>query len=88
MEQCLEIADLLLRKNISYGNSAIEPVRFLSKASAEEQILVRIDDKLNRLRNQQSYAGEDTITDLVGYLILLQVLRKKAIKDAGLENGL
>jgi hypothetical protein len=88
MEQCLDIAELLLSKNISYGNSAIEPVRFLSKASAEEQILVRIDDKLNRLRNQQSYPGEDTITDLVGYLVLLQVLRKKAIKDAGLENGL
>ena len=34
------------------------------------------------------FSGEDTITDLVGYLILLQVLRKKAIKDAGLENGL
>lgn len=88
MEQCLAIAELLLKKNISYGNSAIEPVRFLSKASAEEQILVRIDDKLNRLRNQQEFRGEDTITDLVGYLILLQVLRKKAIKDAGLENGL
>ena len=88
MEQCLAIAELLLRKNISYGNSAIEPVRFLSKASAEEQILVRIDDKLNRLRNQQEFSGEDTVTDLVGYLILLQVLRKKAIKDAGLENGL
>jgi len=88
MEQCLAIAELLLRKNISYGNSAIEPVRFLSTASPEEQILVRIDDKLNRLRNQQEYRGEDTITDLVGYLILLMVLRKKEIKKAGLENGL
>ena len=88
MEECLAIAELLLKKNISYGNSAIEPVRFLSSASPEEQILVRIDDKLNRLRNQQEYGGEDTITDLVGYLILLMVLRKKDIRDAGLENGL
>ena len=72
-DQCMQIAELLLEKNIAYGNSAIEPVRIFSKASATEQILVRIDDKLNRLMRGSEYQDEDTITDLIGYLILLKV---------------
>ena len=41
---CDEIKNLLLEKNAKYGNSALDPVRIFSRASAEEQILVRIDD--------------------------------------------
>ena len=75
LDRTLKITKFLLEKNIAYGNSAIKPVRIFSKANAEEQLLVRIDDKLNRIINNQSYSGDDDVLDLVGYLILLLVLR-------------
>ena len=72
------IAEMLVAKNKAYGNSALEPVRTFSKASAEEQLLVRIDDKLSRIQRGTDYADEDTVTDLIGYLILLQIARDGA----------
>lgn len=76
-EQGLEIIQLLLDKNIAYGNSFQAPLSVFSKVSKEEQLNVRIDDKLNRLKNGSEYPGDDTVLDLVGYLILLLVLRRK-----------
>lgn len=75
LDQELEcIRDLLLEKNRAYGNSALEPVRIFSKASVEEQILVRIDDKLSRLA-RGSEAGEDVVLDLIGYLLILRMVK-------------
>ena len=67
------IADMLIEKNKSYGNSALEPVRIFSKADSIEQICVRIDDKLSRIKNGCNFANEDTINDLIGYLFLLKI---------------
>ena len=75
-DTCNEIATLLLEKNAAYGNSALEPVRIFSKASATEQLLVRLDDKLSRLA-RGSAAGEDVILDLIGYLVLLRIATKE-----------
>jgi hypothetical protein len=75
-EICDEIKELLLDKNRKYGDSAINPIRILSKSSNTEQILVRIDDKLNRIKNMQSDEDEDVITDLIGYLVLYKVAKK------------
>jgi hypothetical protein len=75
-EVCDEIKELLLDKNRKYGDSAINPIRILSKSSNTEQILVRIDDKLNRIKNMQSNEDEDVITDLIGYLVLYKVAKK------------
>jgi hypothetical protein len=50
-------------------------VRIFSKADPEEQIRVRIDDKLSRLARGHD-AGEDVILDLLGYLILLRIARR------------
>lgn len=72
----IDIITLLLKKNISYGNSAIDPLRLFSNASTEEQIYVRLDDKLSRLKNNQSFPGDNDIDDLIGYLILLKVARR------------
>ncbi len=77
LEAGIDILTLLLKKNISYGNSAVEPLRLFSNASVEEQILVRVDDKLSRLKNNQAYPGDNDIDDLIGYLILLKVVRRK-----------
>ena len=74
---CDEIKEMLLAKNRKYGNSALEPVRIFSKASAAEQILVRLDDKLSRLRSQQADEDEDVISDLIGYLILLKISQRQ-----------
>lgn len=75
--ECDALRDMLLAKNEAYGNSALEPLRVFSQASAEEQILVRIDDKLSRVA-RGSAAGEDAILDLLGYLVLLRIARKAA----------
>jgi hypothetical protein len=69
------IETMLLAKNKAYGDSALNPLRLFSKASSEEQILVRIDDKLSRI-SRGSAAGEDVIDDLIGYLVLLKIARR------------
>ena len=76
---CDDIKELLLYKNRKYGNSALEPIRVFSKADDVEQILVRIDDKLNRIQQGAGLIGddEDVITDLIGYLVLLKLSLKK-----------
>lgn len=74
--ECLDTAEMLIGKNISYGNSALEPIRIFSKADSKEQIRVRIDDKLNRIQNDQAFPGDNDIDDLIGYLILLKIANK------------
>lgn len=73
--KCDAVKNLLLEKNRKYGDSALEPVRTFSQATAVEQILVRIDDKLSRISRGTGLVGddEDVIQDLIGYLILLQI---------------
>ena len=74
-KKCDELKELLIEKNRKYGDSALNPCRVFSKASSVEQILVRIDDKLNRIKNRQSDEDEDVIMDLAGYLILLMIAK-------------
>jgi hypothetical protein len=73
--ECDRIQALLLSKNKAYGNSIFEPVRFFSHADPIEQIKVRIDDKLARIARGEE-AGEDTVDDLIGYLILYNCARR------------
>jgi len=81
---CDEIKKILINKNKAYGNSVFEPVKIFSKTNTEEQINVRIDDKLSRLMKGSEYQGEDTETDLIGYLILKKVLKR--YKEINNEN--
>ena len=57
-------------------NSALDPICCFSKASALEKIKVRIDDKLSRIKRGSEYAGDDTVNDLIGYLILLKMAQE------------
>ncbi len=75
-ETCDSIKAMLLEKNRKYGNSALEPMRVFSSCDAVEQIKVRMDDKLSRIRNQQSDEDEDVWRDLAGYMILLLVAKE------------
>ena len=69
-----EIRDLLIAKNIKYGNSALEPLGVFSQLSAKEGLLVRIDDKLKRIKNGSlDRDDEDVVNDLIGYLVLLKI---------------
>ena len=73
VDACNEIKSMLITKNRKYGNSVMEPVRIFSKADNIEQICVRIDDKLARIQSNQTDDDEDTLNDLIGYLILLKI---------------
>lgn len=70
---CDSLKAMLIAKNESYGNSALEPVRIFSKADNVEQIRVRIDDKLSRIAKGQAYPGDNDIDDLLGYFVLLKI---------------
>jgi len=74
-EVCDDIKELLIHKNRKYGNSALKPNRIFSKCSATEQLLVRIDDKLNRIMKGAGLLAndEDVVNDLIGYLVLLKI---------------
>jgi hypothetical protein len=75
-EALAEIEAILLEKNKAYGDSALNPVRIFSKADTVEQLLVRIDDKLSRVARGSEIVGDDTVLDLIGYLVLLRVARR------------
>jgi hypothetical protein len=79
---CEDIKTMLLAKNEKYGNSALEPKRIFSQSSSTEQIMVRIDDKLSRIATTKALGGpdEDTLSDLIGYLILLKVAARDKIE--------
>lgn len=71
--ECSAVAEMLKSKNQAYGNSALDPLRVFSQADAVEQIRVRIDDKLSRIKRGRGEEQEDVICDLLGYLILLRI---------------
>jgi hypothetical protein len=76
---CHSIAQMLVEKNIAYGDSALDPVRIFSKADPAEQLRVRIDDKLSRLMKGTEYVGDNDIDDLIGYLVLLKIAKEKNV---------
>ena len=73
---CDEIANMLIEKNKSYGDSALDPVRIFSKSDNIEQLKVRIDDKLSRIVRGKEYQGDNDLDDLMGYLVLLKVAKR------------
>lgn len=73
MRQVLDSMSYLLEeKNKRYGNSALKPLKIFSKKEAGEGILVRLDDKLGRIRNSEDLRKND-VADIIGYLTLLCV---------------
>ena len=65
---------LLLSKNEAYGDSALNPANIFSQGNAVDSLCARIDDKLMRIKTRGINPDtEDTVQDLIGYLILLKV---------------
>lgn len=79
-EELKRIETMLLEKNRQYGNSALDPIRIFSSANTVEQLYVRIDDKLSRVKRGTG-GNEDHISDLQGYFVLLKI----ALNDANPE---
>ena len=79
---CDDIKALLLEKNAKYGDSALNPKRIFSTSGSTEQILVRIDDKLSRIatRGYRGEQDEDTLSDLIGYLVFLKVAARAKVE--------
>ena len=79
-----ELRGMLISKNMKYGDAALNPNQTFSRASAEELINVRIDDKLSRIRNRRDNEDEDPEWDLLGYLVLKRILKLRKLRDAQL----
>ena len=78
---CDNVKQLLLQKNMKYGDSALNPIRVLSKTGPTEQILVRIDDKLNRVKQGNILEDdEDVVMDLIGYFVLLKISLERNVQ--------
>ena len=78
-EKCDEIKELLLQKNKAYGNSALDPINVFHDGDPSDGIKIRIDDKLKRIQNVGiNDQTEDSVKDLVGYLILLMISRDES----------
>lgn len=81
------IREILISKNRDYGSSAFESPYLNPNLSAEDAILVRMSDKINRLHNIMingntvSESIEDTVTDLVGYGLIYLANKHKNISE-------
>ena len=83
-KKCDEIRDLLVEKNEAYGNAVFER-GVLFDVEPIYAIQARINDKLNRLKNNTVYQSDNDLLDLTGYLILLQIMKEDM--DANIEWG-
>ena len=73
-----KIVKLLKEKNAAYGNTALNPANIFSKLDSTEAICARLDDKLSRIKNRGiNDKTEDTVDDLIGYLLLLKMSMEK-----------
>ena len=65
-----EVSNLLTEKNRKYGDAALTPLGLLGTDKSGEGILIRMDDKLKRFKNQEIDEDEDVLKDLIGYFVL------------------
>jgi len=72
IKMCNEVEKLLCYKNKMYGDTVANPISIFSKMDAKNGMLVRIDDKLARIKNCGNLRKNDVI-DLIGYLIRLSI---------------
>ena len=73
------IEELLISKNLQYGDSVMEPIGLFAKGNAEDLVRVRIDDKLSRLKSGDDSIESDVdiVEDLIGYLVLLRIIMER-----------
>lgn len=66
--------DLLLYKNEKYGDSALNPNNVFYKGNSTNSILIRLDDKIGRIKsNQEEKPRTNDVADVIGYCTLLLI---------------
>lgn len=84
-EKIIEIVDaikkLLLEKNKRYGDAALNPQNIFYKGDSTQSIEIRLDDKLSRIKNNNSNLRVNDISDIIGYCILLLISIGATKKD-------
>lgn len=71
---CDYLREFLIEKNVSYNDSLQNPIGVFQNDKLQG-ILGRIDDKLNRIKKVGINDNtEDTILDLIGYLVHLKIM--------------
>ena len=66
------IQDLLLYKNEKYGDSALSPKNVFYKGDSTNSILIRLDDKIGRVKNNPNPVPRvNDVCDIIGYCVLL-----------------
>ena len=87
-QECEALADLLTAKHENYGGSAFQCPFLVPGLSPETAMMVRLSDKIARLRSLESgeldKVGEsklETLLDLAGYALLLRVFSQTRQKD-------
>ena len=75
-EKIIEITDsmkdLLLYKNEKYGDSALSPNNIFYKGDSTNSILIRLDDKIGRIKNNTELKPRvNDVCDIIGYCVLL-----------------
>lgn len=74
--------DLLLYKNEKYGDSALNPNNVFYKGDATNSILIRLDDKIGRIKNNtEEEPRVNDVCDIIGYCVLLLASMEVTSKD-------
>lgn len=77
--------DLLLYKNEKYGDSELHPKRIFHKGNVVSSILIRLDDKLSRvMENNDQLPRVNDVADIIGYCTLLLI--GMGAKKEGIEK--
>lgn len=86
--QCESIKNMLLDKNAAYGD-AVHQRGPLFDVDPMVGIQSRINDKLRRLQNKGlTDLTEDSISDLIGYLIHLKIAILRNQRSPSVTSGL
>jgi hypothetical protein len=85
-EEALNLAELLVKKQIAYGDSfgqsqkiirVLYPKGILPDQYQDALAIIRVIDKLFRIANQKNAFGEDPWRDIAGYGLLSVVHAKR-----------
>lgn len=69
-----KMKDVLLYKNQKYGDSALHPNNVFFKGDSTNSILIRLDDKIGRIKNNPEEKPRiNDVADIIGYCTLLLV---------------
>lgn len=78
------LAEILSKKNADYGGAASSPPLLAPTVDAETAILVRMSDKVNRIKHlleagksEVNESLEDSVLDLAGYCLLYLIVTEK-----------